>query len=204
MSAAAVQCCSSPAPGTFSDGSSHSRVGQWSRGWVKNSPMKSDQRVWVVIFAFTSRSSLFQYPATGTELSRRAEIKVHMTLGAEVILFVYGKTVKGREIKILATSTLHGQPYYWQNKHWLAQQCLHPLSPGLVAIVTCLGDEYDILDSREKDFDSSDTSPEAQCWSQRCDCISLFISLAWPEWLVACCSAVIQKRGGLSSLQPCT
>lgn len=52
-----------------------------------------------MIFAFISRSSLFQYPATGTELSRKAEIKVDMTLGAKVILFVCGKTVKGREIK---------------------------------------------------------------------------------------------------------
>lgn len=151
----------------------------------KNSPMKSEQRAWVAIFAFTSQSRLFQYPATGTELSRKAEIKVDMTLGAEVILFGNGKTVKSREIKnpcyFHLTWAAVSQPYYWQNKHWLAQQCLHPLSPGLVAIVTSLGDECDILDSREKDFDSTDTGPEAQSWSQRCDCISLFTSLAQPE-----------------------
>lgn len=59
------------------------------------------------------------------------------------------------------------------------------LSPGLVAIVTRPGDECDILDSRETGFDSTDTGPEAQSWSQRCDCAALLISLARPESRVA-------------------
>lgn len=95
--------------------------------------------------------------------------------------FLSGKTVKSGGEKNLCffhlTWSAISQPCYWQDKHWLAQQCLHPLSPGLVAIVTRLGDECDTLDSREKDFDSTDTSPEAQSWPQWCDCTSLFISL---------------------------
>lgn len=187
MSATAVQCCLSRAPGTFSDdGSGHFCVGEWSRAWAKIHPWRVSREceLWSLLLHISPAcSNILQLVLT--ELSRKAEIKVDTTLGAKVILFVYGKTVKGREIKnpcyFHLTWTAISQPYYWQNKHSLAQQCLHPLSPGLVAIVTCLGDEYDILDNREKYFDSSDTSPEAQSWSQRCDCISLFISLAWPE-----------------------
>lgn len=69
-------------------------------GFGKNSHMRSVQRAWVAVFAFTSQSTFFQYhPATGTELNRKAEIKVDMPLGDKVILFVNGKTVKNREIK---------------------------------------------------------------------------------------------------------
>lgn len=181
-----MQCHLSPAPGTFSDGSGHFCVGEWNKAWVEIHGWRAS-RERDLQSAFTSRSSLFQYPATGTELSRKAEIKVDMTLGAKIhSFFVNGKTVKSREVKnpyfFHLTWTAISQPYYWQNKHWLAEQCLHPLSPGLVAIVTCLGDECDILDSREKDFDSTGTSPEAQSWPQRCDCT--FVHFPGTAWVI--------------------
>lgn len=76
------------------------------------------------------------------------------------------------------------QPYYWQNKRQLAQQGRHPLSLGLVAIVTRLGDECDILNSKGKVFDSIDSSPEAQIWPRHVTALCSFpwnsLSNWWP------------------------
>lgn len=57
----------------------HFCMGDWSRAWVKIH-WRRVSRGCKFQFAFTSRSTLFQYPATATELSRKAEIKVDVML----------------------------------------------------------------------------------------------------------------------------
>lgn len=152
------------------------------QGLGKNSLMQSEQRVWLSVCFYFSVQLVSIFCNCRWSKQKSWDQSRCDALGAKSHSdFLNGKTVKSRGEKICASSILHGQPYYWQNKHWLAQRSLYPLSPGLVAIVTRPGDECDILDSREKDFDSSDTGPDAQSRPQGRDCTSLFISLAQPE-----------------------